>query len=131
MTKLLHLRHFALLLIMALSSCASNSTINIPPGEEFVLGEQENSSFRLELKNLGREIIDVRAVDKTEGVQTQGFGLDGKSKARLRIRRGEMAVISNPSQEAIKVKAKMTKTVAGMRYQPIPDTSSPEEVPKR
>ena len=120
-----------MLLATTLSSCASYSTINIPPGEEFVLGEQENSSFRLELKNLGRETIDVRAVEKTNGVQTQGFGLGGKSKTRLRIRRGETAVISNPTPKAVKVKAKLTKFVAGMRYQPISDTISSDEAPPK
>lgn len=125
MNKLFYFQGFAILLTIALSSCASYSTINISPGEEFVLGEQENSSYRLDLRNLSSETINVKTIEKTNGEQMQGFGLGSRSKTKLRIGRQEAAVISNPSKKAIKVRAKLTKSVEGMRYQPIPDIDSP------
>ncbi len=118
-----------MLLAIALSSCASYSTIGISPGEEFVLGEQENSSFRLELRNLSPKTINVKTVKKTNGEQTQGFGLGGRSKTKLRVHRQETAVISNPNPKAVKVRAKLTKFVEGMRYQPMPGIASSNDSP--
>lgn len=122
MTKLFCLRSSIILIAIVLSGCASYSTIGIPAGEEFVLGEQENSSFRAELKNLSTETINVRAVDKTTGEQTQGFGLAGKGQTKLGVSRKETVILSNPTTKAVKVRAKLSRSVEGMRYQQMPKT---------
>jgi hypothetical protein len=127
MTKLSYLRELAVLLTIVFSSCASYSTINIPAGEEFVLGEQENSSFRAELKNLSSTTINIGAVDRRTGKQTQGFGLAGKGQTKLRAGRQETVLLSNPTMSAVKVRARLSKSVEGMRYQQMQETAPSDD----
>ncbi|KGE88327.1 MAG: S41 family peptidase [Phaeodactylibacter xiamenensis] len=123
MTKQSFCRNLVFLLTIALSACASYSTIGIPAGEEFVLGEQENSSFRAELKNLSSATLNVRTIDKITGEQTQGFTLPGRGQTQLRAGRRETVLLSNPTTRAVKVKARLSKSVEGMRYQQMPETN--------
>lgn len=131
MTKLSYFRNLAILLAITLSSCASHSTIGIPAGEEFVLGEGEKSSFRAELKNLSSTTLNVRTIDKITGEQTQGFGLAGKGQTQLRAGRRETVLLSNPTTRAVKVRAKLSKSVEGMRYQQMPETTLSNDSPTK
>ncbi|NRA51822.1 MAG: DoxX family protein [Phaeodactylibacter sp.] len=108
----------ALALAISMSSCASYATVTIPAQQEFVLGEVENSNFKVKLSNLSQEEVKIRALDKESDVQTQGFGLDGKGNATLYVNRSEKVILENPNDNAIKVRAKLNKSVEGMRYQP-------------
>jgi hypothetical protein len=131
MNKLSYFQGFAILLTIALSSCSSYSTISIPAGEEFVLGERENSSFRAELKNLSSATINVRAINKITGEQTQGFGLAGKGQTKLRAGRRETVLLSNPTTKDVKVRARLSKSVEGMRYQQMPETTLSNDSPTK
>lgn len=108
---------FALALLLGLSSCStSRAGITIPANQEFVLGEYEKSSFRVSLKNTSKLQVQVSAVEKNSGLQTQGFGLAGKGETKLYISRREMVVIKNPHDMDVLVKAKLNKGVEGMGY---------------
>jgi hypothetical protein len=131
MNKLSYFQGFAILLTIALSSCSSYSNISIPAGEEFVLGERENSSFRAELKNLSSATINVSAIDRTTGEQTQGFGLAGKGQTRLGAGRRETVLLSNPTTKDVKVRARLSKSVEGMRYQQMPETTLSNDSPTK
>jgi|GEM_PF-1722495 len=131
MTKLSYFRNLAILLAITLSSCASYSTIGIPAGEEFVLGERENSSFRAELKNLSSATLNVRTIDKITGEQTQGFTLTGKEQTQLRAGRRETVLLSNPTTKDVKVRARLSKSVEGMRYQQMPETTLSNDSPTK
>lgn len=122
MIKPLFFRILPLFAVLAFNSCyTSQATVNISAGEEFVLGELEDSNFRVKLKNLGKEIIEVKAVDNKSGERTQSFGLSGGGQAELYVRKSERVILANPSRIDGKVKARLSKSVSGMRYQPIKD----------
>ncbi len=111
---------FACILIFGLSSCSTNfATIGIPPQEEFVLGEREDDNFKVQLKNLSNETIQVKAVNKKSGERTQGFGLAAKGETSLYISSEEKVILANTNDKEVSVKAKLNKNVEGMRYQPV------------
>ncbi len=88
-----------------------------------MLGEGEKSSFRAELKNLSSTTLNVRTIDKITGEQTQGFGLAGRGQTQLWAGKRETVLLSNPTTRAVKVRAKLSKSVEGMRYQQVPETN--------
>lgn len=111
-----------LLLVLAVgfSNCSSSfATITIPAKQEFVLGELEKNRFRAELKNLSDETVQVKAVLTETGEQTQGFGLAANGKATVNISRREQVLLINEHDKAVRVKAKLNKGVAGMRYRTV------------
>ena len=103
-------------LATVLSSCSSLANVGIPAGEEFMLGEYQDSGFKVELRNLSNETVKVKAVDKNTGEQTQGFGLSPKGKATVYISKNEKVLLQNRSDVEVVVRAKMNKTVEGMSY---------------
>lgn len=108
------------LLIAGLGSCGSNiAGVTIPARQEFVLGEAEAQGFRAELRNRSMQQIEVQAVDKESGVQTQGFGLAPGGVATVNISRSEKVLLKNPSGEDVLLRVKLNKAVQGMGYQPI------------
>lgn len=108
-----------LALCVALAGCAGTATVSIPAGEEFVLGEYQDAGYRVDLKNLGDQIVQIRAVDRRTGEQTQGFGLDPGGSAKLYISSREVVRFGNDSGEDAKVRARLSKNVEGMRYEPM------------
>ena len=115
---------FSISLAIGLSSCGTNyATVGIPAQQEFVLGEQNDRNYRVELKNLSEETVKVKAIDKESGEQTQGFGLAAKGKTTLYVDKTEKVILGNPTDEEVKVKAKLSKGVEGMRYQPLKDSN--------
>ncbi len=96
-----------------------------------MLGEGEKSSFRAELKNLSSTTLNVRTIDKITGEQTQGFGLAGRGQTQLWAGRRETVLLSNPTTRAVKVRAKLSKSVEGMRYQQMPETTLSNDSPTK
>lgn len=106
---------------LLVSSCATNSTLTIQPGEEFVLGEYQNSRFSAEVTNLSGEEIMVSIIDTASGTQVQGFGLPGRNSARITVSKQETVVFRNFSDETVRVRARLGRTVEGMRFQGVSD----------
>lgn len=96
-----------------------------------MLGEGEKSSFRAELKNLSSTTLNVRTIDKITGEQTQGFTLTGKGQTQLRAGRRETVLLSNPTTKDVKVRARLSKSVEGMRYQQMPETTLSNDSPTK
>jgi hypothetical protein len=113
------IKMIALLVSIAfvLSSCAVNSTLTIQPNEEFVLGEYQNTRFSAKVSNLSKEEVKVSIIDTESKKQTQGFGLPGKNNARINVSRSETVVFKNFSDKTVKVKARISRNVKGMRFQ--------------
>lgn len=110
----------ALFILMGavLSACGTNySTVGIPAQQEFVLGEQCPGKFKVELRNLSNETVDVKAINKENGSFSQGFGLAGKGKTVVYVDKGDKVILGNASEKDVKVKAKLNRSVEGMRYQ--------------
>ncbi|MEM0992614.1 MAG: hypothetical protein AAGI49_06230 [Bacteroidota bacterium] len=107
----------AFFVFAVLTSCSSTAGVFIEPNETFVLGEYQNTSFRAKLTNTSSEEIKISVVDTESQQQTQGFGLSGKSNAKIYVSKNETARIINPSDKHIKVKAVLSRNVEGMRYE--------------
>lgn len=86
-----------------------------------MLGEGENSSFRAELKNLSSVTLNIRTIEKSTGKQIQSFILAGRGQTQLRAGRRETVLLSNPTPRDVKVRARLSKSVEGMRYQQMPE----------
>lgn len=108
-----------LLLIAVLSTACStnNAVVGIPAQQEFVLGERADYNFRVQLKNLSDETVQIKAVSTETGKQTQGFDLAAKGEAKVFIGKNEKVLLINQNDTEVKVKAKLNKGVEGMRYQ--------------
>ena len=111
---------FFFLMSALLSGCSTNyATVGIPAQQEFVLGEQCPGKFKVELKNMSNETVDVKAINKENGAFSQGFGLAAKGKTTVYVDKGDKVILGNASGKEIKVKAKLNRPVEGMRYQAI------------
>ncbi len=114
-------------LISFLSSCAFmnmgsfRSGVQIPPGEEFLLGENTATSFELELKNTCYCDVPVQTRN-AKGEVTSSFGLAKRGNVKLTVNAGEHAVLQNPYENTIAVNAIMKDQVYGMRYQALSDS---------
>jgi len=93
------------------------STVTIPPRQEFVLGEMENSSFKAKLTNKGKQEVKVKIIDTRTKEQTQSFGLIPGGEAKIRASRSETVLLINESDTEAFVRVKFNKGVKGMRYQ--------------
>ena len=98
---------------------SNNANVTIPAGQEFVLGEYQESSYKAKLNNASNKSMQVSVVDKETNEQTQGFGLDGKGEATVYVSANEIVLLKNPNDKKILVKVKLSKTVEGMRYREI------------
>lgn len=104
---------FALLSV----GCSSfKSTVSIPPYQEFILGEDEQAGFRVELTNISKYEVKVETRN-ANNEKTSGFGLDAKGKTKVYVDQMEKAVLKNPNSKPIKVQAKLTRGIQGMTYQ--------------
>ncbi len=106
---------FLLLVSISLISCKTASTI--PAQQELVLGESADRNYRATIRNIGPAEIKVAARDKVTNKQTQGFGLNRRSSAKVYLSDKEKIVFSNRSNVAVKVRFKLSEEVDGMRLQ--------------
>lgn len=111
------------------SSCALmsfgsfRSGVQIPAGEEFLLGEYTKEAFDVELNNTCYCDVPIETRN-SKGEKTGGFGLAKRGKVKLTVRAGEHAVLLNPHSATITVNAVMQEQVYGMRYQALSDSVS-------
>lgn len=106
--------------LFALSACSSNrATVFVPAGEQFLLGEMNNRSYKVKIRNASDTVVTIRAVDKTSGAFSQGFGLGARSSAKLSISGREKVYFINESSKEVKIQVELSKNVQGMRYEQI------------
>jgi hypothetical protein len=110
-----------ILAVFYLASCTSNATVFVPVGEQFVLGEYKKGSYSARITNLSKEEVKVSVVDKKTNEQTQGFGLPKGNNAKVYISGSEKVLLKNFSDSILKIKVKLSETVQGMSYQPLPE----------
>lgn len=113
-------------ILVIVSSCAAlnfgkfRSGVQIPPGEEFLLGEGTPEAFELTLSNTCYCEVPVETRNK-EGEKTSGFNLAKRGEVKLTVAANEYAVLKNPYESTITVNAIMQEQVYGMRYQALSD----------
>lgn len=95
------------------------STVSIPAGQEFVLGEPSQKNYQAKLNNLSDAQVRVKVVDKKTQAQTQVLRLAANEEANVYISGDETVYLINPNDEDAKVKVFLSKGVEGMRYQEI------------
>jgi len=88
------------------------------------LGEYANHRFSAKVSNLSRDQVDVVIIDTDTKEQTQGFGLPGRNSARINVSKNETVIFRNSNDSKVKVKAKLSRGVEGMRYQPVYTTDN-------
>jgi len=119
----------AALAISLLSSCAMlsmgvfRSGVQIPAGEEFLLGEGTSEAFKLKLENTCYCDVPVETRN-ADGEKTSGFGLAKRGTVELTVAAGEYAVLKNPHGSTVTVNASFRGQVYGMRYQDISSNDS-------
>ncbi|MEM0999426.1 MAG: hypothetical protein AAGN35_20380 [Bacteroidota bacterium] len=116
----------ALFLSTALTGCINSyANIGIPARQEFVLGEDNPFPYRVKLRNMSNKTVAVRAVHKKSGAITQSFGLAGRGETTLQVDGNEKVCLANAANREVVVRAELSRSVRGMRYQEIdPDGSA-------
>ena len=92
---------------------------DIQSNEEIVLGEFQDSSYKVYISNKAKSHILVYTVDRNTELHTQTFRLDSKSNATIYAAKYEKVVFQNPSGESISVDIGLNKKVEGWRTQPM------------
>lgn len=108
---------FLLLASLLLTACnGSKNIVGIPPYQQFILGETQNTAFKVTIENKSDlELkIETRNMDN---VKTSGFGMARKGTVDLTIGADEMAVIINPNGESAILDVSLFEEVQGMRYE--------------
>ncbi|XOV66574.1 MAG: hypothetical protein ACFHU9_13180 [Fluviicola sp.] len=109
-------------LLLSLTSVIPNSNkanVTIPAKQEFVLGEEQQSSYKAKLKNAGTKTIQVNVLDKITKEQKQEFELQGSQVTTVSVQKSEIVLLQNPNNEEVLVEVKLSKSVQGMRYQEV------------
>lgn len=102
---------------LLIASCTPfRSNITIPAYQQFILGEYEKGGFAVELQNLSPYTVKVETRN-SKNKQTSGFGLSANGKTKVYVGNGEKAILINSNGEKVNVKAKLAKSVEGMRYE--------------
>lgn len=107
------------IITLLLSACNGvKSGLYIPAYQQFVLGEDESSAFRVELQNQSPYGLNLETRDQ-ENNKIASYEIGPQSKTNLSVPANQNVVISNPNDKTVKVLAKLNKGVQGMRYEVI------------
>lgn len=107
-----------LLLALLAPACSTiHSTVSVPPGEQFELGDHTHGGFTARLENTGP--VPAEVLQSSFGVETSLAELAPGETARVRFPADAMALIRNPSDTTGRVKVKLTgDTGLSMGYGP-------------
>jgi hypothetical protein len=104
-------------LLLVSADFGGTANVYIPPHQEFVLGEFEDSSFTAKLINKGKQEVKIRIVTKESEEQTQELVLDSGGETKVSVSKNEKVFLINKSSTEAHLKVKLNKGVEGMRYQ--------------
>jgi hypothetical protein len=96
-----------LTLVILLSSCALNSNTTIKPNDSFVLGNNEHGSFKVKLKNVSKNELEVYHAPIEGGKHSSQNVKPGES-IRIRVDKNTALVIENKSADTASVDLKVT-----------------------
>ncbi|MBD3636005.1 MAG: hypothetical protein HUJ25_01585 [Crocinitomicaceae bacterium] len=91
----------------------------IPAKQEFIIGEFQDTSYKVYVNNEAKTHIIILLVDRNTNKQTQSFRLEPTENATVFAAKFEKLIIQNHSSEEIKLKIGLNKEVEGMRYQEV------------
>ena len=109
-------------LALVLSACGTiRSTIGVAPGEQFVLGGEQDGAFTASLANVGAVAVDV-AERTAEGETRVIATLPPGETTEARFAPGSAALLINRTEREARVRGTIRgDTDLGMRYTPVGD----------
>ncbi|WP_438989090.1 S41 family peptidase [Polaribacter sp.] len=110
------------LCLLLFISCATNSTLTIDGRQEFVLGETNNSDFKVTANNVSDKQLRIVLVDKTSNQAIKEILLEADETAIVKAAKGQKLLVKNNGRQKAKVNVKLNKDVQGMRFQSLIQT---------
>ena len=112
---------FFLVISSCLFSCSVFSSLHsntiIEPGKDFVLGNNEHGSFRVQLKNNSINTIQIYLAPISGGTHS-GQPVAPNATVKVKVDKNTALVIQNPSKDTASVTLKVTgDTGLNMGYQ--------------
>ncbi len=95
------------LVAITLASCSLTSNTIIKPNDNFVLGNNEHGSFKVKLKNVSKNNIEVYHAP-IKGGKHSAQKVKPNEYATLKVDRNTALVISNASKDTASVDLKVT-----------------------
>lgn len=105
--------------LIGATSCGTLATVTVGPKEKFVLGDVSNKNFSAKVTNASGKEVKISIVDSKTWGQNQGFGLPARQSAKISVSSDETVLFINDSNETVKVRTKLNKSVEGMRYESV------------
>jgi len=99
---------FALAILV--SSCALNSNTTIKPNDSFVLGNNEHGSFKVKLKNVSKNELEVYHAP-IDGGKHSPQNVKPDESTRIKVDKNTALVIENKSADTASVDLKVTGDV--------------------
>ncbi|WP_298221162.1 hypothetical protein [Flavobacterium sp.] len=96
-----------LLLAILLASCSLTSNTIIKPNDSFVLGNNEHGSFKVKLKNVSKNNIEVYHAPIAGGKHSSQKVKPNES-ATVKVDRNTALIINNTSKDTASVDLKVT-----------------------
>ncbi len=96
-----------LALTLLLSSCALTSNTTIKPNDSFVLGNNQHGSFKVKLKNVSKDNLEVYHAP-IEGGKHSSQKVKPNEYATVKVDRNTALIISNASKDTASVDLKVT-----------------------
>jgi len=97
-------------LAMLFSSCALNSNTTIKPNVSFVLGNNEHGSFKVKLKNVSKNELEVYHAP-IDGGRHSSQNVKPDESIRIRVDKNTSLIIANKSADTASVDLKVTGDV--------------------
>jgi len=112
---------FFLVISSCLFSCSVFSSLHsntvIEPGKDFVLGNNEHGSFRVQLKNDAKNTIQIYLAPISGGTHS-GQPVAPNATVKIKVDKNTALVIQNPNKDTASVILKVTgDTGLNMGYQ--------------
>lgn len=96
-----------LLLALILASCSLTSNTIIKPNDSFVLGNNQHGSFKVKLKNVSRNNLEIFQAP-VDGGKHSMKKIKPNQSATVEVDRNTALVISNMSKDTASVDLKVT-----------------------
>ncbi len=97
----------ALILVTMFSACSITSQTTIKPKDSFVLGDNKHGSFRVALKNISEQEVEVYKAPIDGGTHSYQI-VKPKKSVKVSVDRNTALVISNKSSDTVDVQLKVT-----------------------
>lgn len=97
----------ALLMLILATSCALSSNTTIKPNDSFILGNNPHGSFKVKLKNVSKNAVELYHAP-IGGGKHSGQQLQPNNRVTVKVDRNTALVITNSSDVQANVELKVT-----------------------